>query len=71
MLITLGVIHGQSVDFTMVIAFTLGVLIIFVGFGIIISYINANLLTNKKNIRAIFTATGVISLLVGFNMLLG
>jgi ABC-type nickel/cobalt efflux system permease component RcnA len=71
MLITLGVINGQNVDFTMVLAFTLGVMIIFVGFGIIISYINANLLTNKKNISFIFTATGVMSLLVGLNMLLG
>jgi ABC-type nickel/cobalt efflux system permease component RcnA len=71
MLVTLGVINGQSVDFTMVLAFTLGVMIIFVGFGIIISYINTNLLTNKKNIRAIFTYTGVISLVVGTNMLLG
>ena len=71
MLITLGVINGQSVDFTMVFAFTLGVMIIFVGFGMIISYINTNLLTNKKNIRGIFTIAGVVSLVVGSNMLLG
>ena len=71
MLITLGVINGQSVDFTMVFAFTLGVMIIFVGFGVIISYINTNLLTNKKNIRVIFASAGVISLAVGSNMLLG
>ena len=71
MLITLGVINGQSVDFTMVMAFTLGVMMIFVGFGAIILYINTNLLTNKKNIRAIFTTAGVISLVVGSNMLLG
>lgn len=48
MLIALGVIQGQNVDFTLVLAFTLGVMIIFVGFGMIISYINTNLLTNKK-----------------------
>ena len=71
MLITLGVINNQSVDFTMVLAFTSGVMIIFVGFGIVIAYINTNLLTNKENIRTIFTTTGVISLLVGTNMLLG
>jgi len=69
MLITLGVINNQSVDFTMVFAFTLGVMIIFVGFGMIISYINTNLLTNKKNIRGIFTIAGVVSLVVGSNML--
>ena len=71
MLITLGAIQGQSVDFTFVLAFTLGVMLIFIGFGIVISYINQNLLTNKKNIRAIFTSAGVISLVVGSNMLLG
>lgn len=71
MLITLGVINGANVDLTMVLAFTLGVMIIFVGFGAIILYINTNLLTNKKNIRAIFTTAGVVSLLVGSNMLLG
>lgn len=71
MLVTLGVIQGQSVDFMMVLAFTLGVIIIFVGFGVIISYVNENLLTNKKNIRVIFTTAGVISLVVGSNMLLG
>jgi ABC-type nickel/cobalt efflux system permease component RcnA len=71
MLITLGAIQGQSVDFSFVLAFTLGVMLIFIGFGVVISYINQNLLTNKKNIRAIFTSAGVISLVVGSNMLLG
>ena len=71
MLITLGAIQGQSVDFTFVMAFTLGVMLIFIGFGVVISYINQNLLTNKQNIRAIFTTAGVISLGVGTNILLG
>ena len=71
MLITLGVIQGQSVDFAMVLAFTLGVMMVFVGFGVVISFVNTNLLTNKKNIRAIFTTAGVVSLLVGTNMLIG
>ncbi len=71
MLVTLGVINNQSVDFGMVFAFTAGVMIIFIGFGMIISYINTNLLTNKKNIRGIFTIAGAISLAVGSNMLLG
>ena len=71
MLITLGAIQGQSVDFYFVLAFTLGVMLIFIGFGVVISYINQNLLTNKRNIRAIFASAGVISLVVGSNMLLG
>ena len=71
MLITLGAIQGQSIDFTLVFAFTLGVMIIFVGFGTVILYINQNFLNNKQNVRKIFTTAGVISVLVGTNMLLG
>ncbi|VAY87928.1 Nickel and cobalt efflux transporter rcnA [hydrothermal vent metagenome] len=71
MLITLGVINGQNVDFTLVLAFTLGVMVIFVGFGMVILYINTNLLTNRKNIKAIFATAGVMSLVVGSNMLVG
>jgi ABC-type nickel/cobalt efflux system permease component RcnA len=71
MLITLGAIQGQSVDFTLVLAFTSGVMIIFVGFGAVILYINQNLLNNKQNIRRIFTTAGVISVAVGTNMFLG
>ncbi len=33
MLITLGAIHGGTVSLTMVGAFTLGVMVIFIGFG--------------------------------------
>ena len=71
MLITLGAIQGHSVDFSMVLAFTSGVMLVFVGFGAVILYINQNLLNNKQNIRRIFLTAGVVSLLVGSNMLLG
>lgn len=71
MLITLGAIQGQSVDFSMVVAFTLGVMIVFIGFGGIILYINQNLLNNKQNLRRVFTTAGVVSIAVGVNMLLG
>ncbi len=71
MLITLGAIQGQSVDMSMVFAFTSGVMIIFVGFGAVIFYINQNLLNNKQNIRTIFATAGVVSLVVGTNILLG
>jgi ABC-type nickel/cobalt efflux system permease component RcnA len=69
MLITLGAIQGQSVDFTLVLSFTLGVMVIFIGFGTVILYINQNLLNNKQNIRKIFATAGVISIIVGANML--
>jgi ABC-type nickel/cobalt efflux system permease component RcnA len=71
MLITLGVVQGGVVDFTMVGAFTLGVMLIFVAFGMLILYINQNFLGNIKNVRRAFTAAGIISLLVGTNILLG
>jgi hypothetical protein len=71
LLITLGAIEGQSVDFMMVLAFTLGVMAIFVGFGGVILYINQNLLNSKQNLRRVFATAGVISLVVGSNMLLG
>lgn len=71
MLITLGAIEGQSVDFTMVLAFTLGVMCIFVGFGVVILYINKNLLNSKRNLQRVFATAGTVSLVVGSNMLLG
>ncbi len=71
MLVTLGAIAGQSVDYSMVLAFTAGVMLIFVGFGAVILFINENLLTSKANVRRVFATAGVISLLVGTNIFLG
>jgi ABC-type nickel/cobalt efflux system permease component RcnA len=69
MLITLGVIEGQSVDFSLVLAFTLGVMIVFLGFGVIILFINKNLLNSKQNLKRVFASIGTVSVLVGGNML--
>lgn len=71
MLVTLGFLEGQSVDLVMVLAFALGVMVIFVGFGTVILYINKNLLNSKENLKRVFGTAGVISVLVGSNMLLG
>jgi len=71
MLITLGAIEGQSVDFMMILTFTLGVMSIFIGFGVVILYINKNLLNSKQNLKRVFATAGVISIAVGSNMLLG
>jgi len=70
MLVTLGMVEASAVDFTMVLAFTLGVMIIFMAFGAFILYINKNLLNSKQNIRRVFTVAGVISVIVGTNFLL-
>jgi hypothetical protein len=71
MLITLGAIEGQNVDMMMVLAFTLGVMIIFVGFGGVILYINQNLLHSKQNLKRVFATAGLVSVLVGSNMIIG
>lgn len=70
MLVTLGVLHGQAVDITMIVAFVLGVMGVFFTFGLVILWINKNILINIKNVRRVFSAVGTISILVGGNMLL-
>jgi len=71
MLITLGAVGSGNVDFTMVAAFTAGVMLIFVGFGLVIFYFNQYFLGNIKNVRRAFSIAGIISLLVGTNILIG
>jgi len=71
MLITLGAVGSGNVDFTMIGAFTVGVMIIFVGFGLVILYFNQHLLGNITNVRRAFTIAGVVSLVVGTNILIG
>lgn len=70
MLVTLGLVQGQAVDFTMVLAFTLGVMLVFMAFGAFILYINNNLLKSTKNVRRVFLGAGIISIAVSLNMIL-
>lgn len=70
MLITLAAVSGGGVDFAMVMAFVLGVSIVFVSFGGVILYINKKVLTNKTNVRRAFAAAGIVSVVVGANMVL-
>jgi len=69
MLITLGAVQGGTVDFSMVGAFTAGVILIFVSFGLLILYINQNFLDNITNVRRTFAIAGIISLIIGMNIL--
>lgn len=71
MLVTLGMMQGQSIDFTMILAFILGVMVVFMAFGWVILWINKDILTNIKNVRRAFATVGAISVVVGANMLLG
>ena len=69
MLVSISLIAQHSVDSSMVLAFALGVMVIFIGFGFVINFINSNFLKSQKNIKIIFATTGMISLLVGTNLL--
>ena len=71
MLITLGVVAGGSVDFMMVGYFTAGVMLVFMAFGMLILYINKNFLGNLTNVRRAFATAGLVSFLVGTNILIG
>jgi len=71
MLITLGAVGSGNVDFTMIGAFTAGVMLIFVSFGLVILYFNQHFLGNLSNVRRAFATAGVVSLVVGTNILIG
>jgi len=71
MLITLGAVQGGEVGASMVLAFTAGVMLVFMAFGFLILYINQNFLGSLQNVRRAFTTAGVVSVLVGTNILLG
>jgi len=70
MLITLGAVGSGNVDFTMIGAFTAGVMLIFVSFGLVILYLNQHFLDSVTNVRRAFATAGIISLVVGTNILL-
>jgi len=70
MLITLGTVGSGNVDFTLVGAFTAGVMVIFISFGLVILYLNQHFLGNITNVRRAFATAGVVSLVVGTNILL-
>jgi len=71
MLVTLGAVGSGNVDFTMVGSFTAGVMLIFIGFGLVLLYFNNHFLGSLSNVRRAFTVAGVISLIVGTDIILG
>jgi cytochrome c biogenesis protein CcdA len=70
MLVTLGAVGSGHVDLTMVAAFTAGVMLIFVGFGLVILYLNEHFLRSITNVRRAFAVAGIVSLIVGTNILI-
>ncbi len=70
MLVTLGMLKSQSIDLMMIAAFILGVSTLFLLFGLLVLYINTRLLGTKANVRRVFTTAGVVSVVVGAQILL-
>lgn len=71
MLISLSALSGGEVNALMILSFTLGVMVVFMIFGLGMLLFNKHLLTNIKSLkRAIFVA-GTLSLGVGLNSILG
>ncbi len=70
MLVTLSAIAHNEVNLWMVLSFTMGVMLIFMGFGYLIALVNDNLLTSRRNVRAAFATAGAVSLIVGLQILI-
>jgi len=70
MLVTLGMLQSQTIDLVMVVSFILGVSTLFMLFGLLILYINKTLLQTKRNVRRVFATAGLVSVVVGSQMLL-
>jgi len=69
MLITLSTINNAEVNLLMVLFFSLGVMFVFLGFGVFILTINQYLLTNTRNVRGAFALAGSASVFVGSSIL--
>lgn len=69
MLVSLSAISHEQVTAWMIVSFTLGVGLIFVLFGLLISYLNEQLLRSKKWVRGGFTFFGVLSCALGIHLL--
>lgn len=71
MLVTLGMLEAGRVDLSIVLVFVAGVSLSFAIFGVIVSFINKNMLMSQKQVRRMFTGLAIVSLFVGTNTLLG
>lgn len=70
MLITLSALSHQAVSGWMVLSFTLGVALVFLAFGLIIAVLNQRLMSSEKLLRGSFATAGVVSCLVGGQILI-
>ena len=71
MLVTLTVISNQTVGIGMVIAFILGISLVFLLFGYLIYLINARLINSASTLRHAVTSVGLLSIAIGVSSLAG
>lgn len=71
MLVTLGLVSHQEVTLSVVAVFALGVMLVFLCFGVFILTLNRYLLNSLTNIKRMFSLLGVTSIMVGSHMLWG
>lgn len=69
MLITLSAVQNSEVTLMMVLFFTLGVVLVFLCFGLLISTLNQYILTSTRNVRSAFAIAGFASVLIGTSIL--
>lgn len=71
MLVTLSIVSQQSVGFEMILAFIVGVSIVFLLFGYIIYLINENLIRSSNALRYGIMSVGFLSIAIGIYNLSG
>lgn len=71
MLVTLTVISNQAVGASMVIAFILGISLVFLTFGYLIYLINARLIQSASALRYAVSSVGLLSIAIGMLNLTG
>lgn len=71
MLVTLTVITHKTIGFEMVLAFILGISLVFLLFGYLIYLINARLINSANTLRHAVTSVGLLSIAIGTTNLTG
>ncbi len=70
MLVTLGMLNTTTIEWSMVLAFVAGVSLVFMSFGVLLLYLNQHFLSSVRNVRITFATAGLVSVVVGSQMLL-
>jgi len=65
MLVTLAAISHQTVGISMILAFILGISLVFLLFGYLIYLINAQLIRSASTLRYAVTSVGLLSIVIG------